>query len=76
MKFFGYHDFYKQRSSLRYQYINLTTSDKYLYKYYVYSRRYLKERTCNMIWEYLNCADEFELECVENKLYEEWFRYE
>ena len=75
MKFFGYHEFYNSRYSLKAQYEKLSFSDKYLYKYYVYSRRYLKERTCNIIWEFLNAADDVELEAVDLRLYDEWFRY-
>ena len=75
MKFMGYHGFYKERYKIRSAYQRLSSSGKYLYKYYVYSRRYLKERTCNIMWEFLNCADDFEMEVIDSKLYDEWFRY-
>lgn len=74
MKFFGYRGFYDNRYKFKGLYEHLSMTDKYLYKYYVYSRRYLKERTCNIIWEFLNATDD-ELEAIDSRLYDEWFRY-
>lgn len=74
MKFLGYRSFYDNRYVIKELYERLSTSDKYLYKYYVYSRRYLKERSCNIIWEFLNATDD-ELEAIDSRLYDEWFRY-
>ena len=47
-------DFYDRREYIRAAYIGLDKHDKTLYKYYVYSRRILKDKVCDMIWEYLN----------------------
>lgn len=58
MKFIGYINFYKMRYAIKYKYNNLSKSDKVLYKYYVYSRRQLREYTCDLIWCFLN-DDEF-----------------
>lgn len=54
MKFIGYLAFYEQKDRIRAEYLKLTRDDKVLYKYYVYSRRKIRECTCDLIWQFLN----------------------
>ena len=54
MKFIGYRAFYKVRYSIKEKYDMLCKCDKVVYKYYVYSRRQMKEYTCDLIWGFLN----------------------
>lgn len=54
MKFIGYRAFYKVRYHIQEKYEMLSKCDKVIYKYYVYSRRQLKEYTCDLIWGFLN----------------------
>lgn len=75
MRFNGFLDFYARKDILSALYANLTISDKFLYKYYVYSRRYLRERTCDAIWEYINAATLEELSDAETMLCQEYVRY-
>ena len=57
MCFDNFCDFYGKKELLRALYQRLSSGDKINYKYYVYSRRILKEKVCDMIWEYLNAID-------------------
>ena len=75
MRFNGFSDFYDKKDALANLYNNLRTDDKILYKYYVYSRRYLRERTCDAIWEYLNAATLEELMDADLRLCQESVRY-
>lgn len=75
MRFNGFGDFDSRKDIISALYANLTISDKFLYKYYVYSRRYLRERTCDAIWEYINAATLEELFDAENRLCQEAVRY-
>lgn len=75
LKFSNFSDFYIKRCFIKEKYNNLSTYDKTLYKYYVYSRRYLREKTCDAIWEYLNSRDEEELFVCETYLKKENMRY-
>lgn len=62
MRFVNFCDFYDRRVFIRTLYIDLSSENKQLYKYYVYSRRILKDKVCDMIWEYLNVVDDEGLE--------------
>lgn len=75
MKFNGFPDFYNRKDIISGLYANLTIDEKVIYKYYVYSRRYLRERTCDAIWEYINAATIEELMDAEMHLYQEAGRY-
>ena len=55
--------------------MTLSLEEKYVYKYYVYSRRLLREKTCDLIWEYLNVIDEIELAILQELLKDERFKY-
>ena len=73
MKFIGYRAFYKVRYYIQEKYDKLNKSDKVVYKYYVYSRRQLKEYTCDLIWGFLNddetVTDEMlKLECAKYRM--------
>lgn len=58
MRFVNFCDFYDRRFFIRKLYLNLSSDNKQLYKYYVYSRRVLKDKVCDIIWEYLNVMDD------------------
>lgn len=75
MRFNGFPDFYGRKDIISSMYANLTTNNKFLYKYYVYSRRYLRERTCDAIWEYINAATITELMDATMHLDQEYARY-
>ena len=75
MRFNGFPDFYSRKDIISSIYENLTTNDRFLYKYYVYSRRYLRERTCDAIWEYINAATIEELMDAAMHLDQEYVRY-
>ena len=73
--FYTYASFYERSSLIREIYITLSLEKKYAYKYYVYSRRLLREKTCDLIWEYLNVIDEIELAILQELLKDERFKY-
>lgn len=75
VRFSNFSDFYNKRYLIKNEYENMVFNDKLIYKYYVYSRRYLKERVCDMIWEYLNSNDIEELEMCDMALNKENMRY-
>lgn len=73
MKFIGYRAFYKTRYTIQEKYDMLSRSDKVVYKYYVYSRRHLKEYTCDLIWGFLNddetvTEELLKLECAKYRM--------
>ena len=57
MYFVGFSDFYTRRYIIRNNYRVLSSYNRKMYKYYIYSRRYMKERLCDMVWEFLNVTD-------------------
>lgn len=67
--------FYARREFIRQLYITLPRHEKVTYKYYVYSRRVLKEKVCDMIWEYLNVVDGNEMVMCSLNLRKEYERY-
>ena len=75
MRFNGFPDFYSRKDIISSMYANLTTKNRFLYKYYIYSRRYLRERTCDAIWEYINAATLEELMDATMHLDQEYARY-
>lgn len=75
IRFSNFSDFYNKRYFIKNEYENMVFNDRLVYKYYVYSRRYLKERVCDMIWEYLNSSDIEELEMCDMALNKENMRY-
>ena len=75
MCFNDFCDFYSRRKFIREMYKNLSSDDKVIYKYYVYSRRVMKEKVCDMIWEFINAFDEEEYIIKEEKLYQEREKY-
>lgn len=73
--FYDYSSFYNNSSFIREVYLKLTLDKKYGYKYYVYSRRILREKTCDIIWEYLNTVDDTRLQELRLALKDEWYKY-
>lgn len=47
-------EFYERCDVIKDLYNNLSLSDKWHYKHYVYSKRYLRDNTCDLIWLFLN----------------------
>lgn len=75
IKFSNFADFYNKRYVIRETYSRMCLNNKVIYKWYVYSRRYLKERVCDMIWEFINSCDDYELEYYDMQLNRESMRY-
>ena len=75
LRFFGYREFYNKREFVSKLFNYSSIKEKQIYKYYIYSRRYLKERTCDIIWEYLNAFDKEKKLIKDEQLYKELFRY-
>ena len=75
MRFNGFPDFYSRKDIISSLYASISTNDRFIYKYYVYSRRYLRERTCDAIWEYINAATIEELMDATMHLDQEYVRY-
>lgn len=74
--FIGYMSFYNNKYFIKRVYGLMKLSDKYLYKYYVYSQRYLKTKECDLIWEWLNTDESDEkIDTLDNQLYKIQFRY-
>lgn len=73
MKFSSYNDFYERREKIRELYDKLCTTDKVIYKYYIYSRRYIAEKKCDAMWAYINNLEHedmaYYLECLEKEYY-------
>lgn len=75
MCFINVYDFYTRRKLIKHLYEKLSTDEKAIYKYYVYSRRLIREKVCDKIWDYLNACDEEQLLEYDNNLYEEYSKY-
>ena len=75
MCFVNFCDFYVRRKVIKRLYSKLSTDNKAIYKYYVYSRRILKEKVCNMIWDFLNAEDDEQLNIYAEKLDTEYSKY-
>lgn len=73
VRFNGYRDFYRRHDVIKNVYELFNREDKTIYKYYVYSRRYLKEYTCDLIWQFLN--DSGDVEITKEMLSEERVKY-
>lgn len=58
MQFIGIKDFYIKSNFIRAEYKVLPLDKKWEYKYYVYSRPFLKDFFKDIIWQYLNESEE------------------
>lgn len=76
LTFITYRSFYERSRIIRAIYQELSNDEKYVYKYYVYSRRLLHEKTCDAIWEYINAEDDFNILVARAKLVDELSKYE
>lgn len=74
LRFVGFRGFCDICDFVKSEYAKMNDEDKRIFKYYVYSRRYLKEYSCNMIWEFLN-DDETEYVVTHEMLNEEALKY-
>lgn len=55
--FIGFMSFYRDMDFIKSVYIRLPMQSKYIYKYYIYAQRYLDEKTCDLIWLFLNAEE-------------------
>lgn len=74
LRFIGFRGFYNNCDYIKNEYFKMNDEDRRIFKYYVYSRRYLKECSCNLIWEFLN-DDETEYAVEKDILKEECNKY-
>lgn len=75
MRITGFKDFYERREIILAKYKRLRPEDKIIYKYYVYSRRYLREKLCDAMWEFLNAVSIEELVDANERLYQGYVKY-
>lgn len=75
MRIGGFKDFYERRDTLSGLYSRLSPDDKMVYKWYIYSRRYLREKLCDAMWEYLNAATIEELADASARLAQAYAKY-
>ena len=75
ISFVGYRGFYTRRDYIRTRYSNLSTNEKWIYKYYLYSKRHLKEYTCDLIWRFLNNEEDEEFLVTPEMLLKECSKY-
>ena len=76
LRFDDFCDFYDRKNHIKEAYIKLSGNDKCIYKYYVYSRRIIKERICDIIWGFLNAEDTEELVIYSSQLRSERGKYQ
>lgn len=55
--FIGFMSFYNDMDFIKCVYQRLPMELKYVYKYYIYAQRYLDEKTCDLIWLFLNAEE-------------------
>lgn len=75
MRFIDLADFYKRKDDIANKYWDLGYYDKVIYKYYVYSRRHIREKFCDAIWEYLNASTIEELCDANTRLVQAYNKY-
>lgn len=67
IRFNNFIEFYVKKEIIRARFCNMGCYEKEIYKYYIYSKRIMSVRMCDMIWEYLNAIDDEEmLICISN----------
>lgn len=70
-------EFYDRRNIIKATYVKMTTGNKWHYKHYIYSKRYLTTDTCDLIWNYLNNIELNEgNEITKDMLKKEFSKYE
>ena len=75
MRISGFKDFYERKDILSIKYMYLSPEDKMVYKWYIYSRRYIREKLCDAMWEYLNAATIEELADANTRLMQGYAKY-
>lgn len=75
MRIIDFADFYKRKDVISSEYWKLNYDNKYIYKYYLYSRRHIKERLCDAMWEYLNASTIEELSDANIRLAQGYNKY-
>ena len=76
MRISGFKDFYERRDILTGMYSRLSPDDKIIYKWYVYSRRYIREKICDAMWEYLNAVTIEEMADASARLAQAYAKYQ
>lgn len=76
MRFIDFADFYRRKDRITTMYWDLKYDDKVIYKYYIYSRRRIREKVCDAMWEYLNAGTIEELADANSRLSKEYDRYD
>lgn len=67
MYFDDFLEFYAKKKLIRVQFDRMMRDEREMYKYYIYSKRILSTKVCDMIWEYLNAIDDVEMMwCMSN----------
>lgn len=75
MRISGFKDFYERKDILAARYMFLSPDDKMVYKWYIYSRRYIREKLCDAMWEYLNAVTIEELSDANTRLMQGYAKY-
>ena len=75
MRISGFKDFYERRNILATKYLFLSTEERMVYKWYIYSRRYIREKLCDAMWEYLNAATIEEMADASARLSQAYAKY-
>ena len=75
MRITSFKDFYERKDIIAGKYLRLQPYDKLVYKYYIYSRRYIREKICDAMWEYLNAASIEELVDAGGRLSQVYAKY-
>lgn len=75
MRISGFKDFYERKDIIARLYLHLSPEAKLIYKWYIYSRRYLREKLCDAMWEYLNAATIEEFADAGNRLAQGYAKY-
>lgn len=75
IRFVGYLGFYKKKDIIKQRYTKFSREDKWIYKWYIYSRRQLKEYTCDLIWRYLNDDEDEETRVTDAMLKDECYKH-
>lgn len=75
MRISEFKDFYKRKDIISRQYLHLSPEDKLIYKWYIYSRRHIREKLCDAMWEYLNAKTIDEFLDAKNRLSQGYAKY-
>lgn len=75
MYFSDFVEFYIKKKLIRVQFARMMKEEREMYKHYIYSKRILSTKVCDMIWEYLNAIDDEELMWCASNLGKEYSKH-